>query len=90
MFEKVAVYRIQKAELEKPESYRLEIKPSGDFGPEIYGDRAGLTYLRDSLSELLEDPEGLGYHIHLVTVNNAGKADPNGLFIGLLVGIIDN
>ena len=84
MSEAIAVYRIQKAELEKPERYYLEVNSDGDFGAEIYGDRAGLIYLRDSLSELLETPDDLGRHIHLLLVNRAGEVTPDELLVEIM------
>jgi len=77
---KVPCYRIQTAEYRKPAKYYLEAS-LGALGVEICGDRNGLIYLRDSLSELIEDPEGLGGHAHIVTIDGKGEVDPEGLCI---------
>jgi len=80
MLRKVSCYRIQTAEYRKPAKYYLEVS-LGALGVEICGDRDGLTYLRDSLSELLEDPKGLGGHVHIVTMDGKGEVDPEGLCV---------
>ena len=82
MLRKVSCYRTQTAECRKPAKYYLEVS-LGALGVEICGDRDGLIYLRDSLSELIEDPEELGGHVHIVTMNGKGEVDPEGLCIVL-------